>query len=96
MIAVVATITVHADKVEEFEAIARGLEAQVKANEPDCLLYCMAKSVTDPLVYRNMELFRDQAAIDEHIKRDYFVAATGEMRACVSRPSTVEFMHTIG
>ncbi|MGB8363790.1 MAG: putative quinol monooxygenase [Rhizomicrobium sp.] len=95
MIAVVATIKVRADKVEEFEGVARKLGAQVKANEPDCLLYCMTKDRSDPLTYRNLELFRDQAAIDQHVVRDYFISAVEKMRGCHSEMPTVDFMDTL-
>jgi quinol monooxygenase YgiN len=92
MIAIIATIRIHADKVAEFEEISRALEAAVRANEAGCLLYCMTKSRTEALTYKNMEIFRDQAALDQHVAADYFLAATGRMRACVSGPSNVEFL----
>lgn len=95
MIAVVATIHVREDQVQRFEAVARELEEQVAAHEPGCVLYRMTRSRTEPLVYRSLEVFRDQAAIDAHIAADYFQTAAIEMRQCVSRESTVEFSDTL-
>ena len=95
MIAIVATIHLKEDRVETFEAIARELEAQVAAREPGCVLYRMTRSRTDPLTYRSLEIFRDQAAIDTHVAADYFRTAARGMRDCVSRESIVEFADTL-
>ncbi len=95
MIAVVATIHVQEDKVEQFETIVRELQRQVTAHEPGCALYRMTRSRTDPLTYRNMEIFHDQAALDAHIAAEYFRTAARGMRDCVSRESIVEFADTL-
>lgn len=96
MIAAVATIHVRAEMTEEFERVVRELEQQVAANEPDCVLYRMARDRADPLIYRSMEIFRDQAAIDFHIAQDYFHLAVAGMRACQGEiQSTVVFMDTL-
>jgi quinol monooxygenase YgiN len=96
MIAAVATMHVRADKAEEFEAVVRKLEAQVAAHEPDCLLYRYARDRKDPGIYRSIEIFCDQAAIDFHIAQDHFRAGVKAMRACLTDvPSTVEFMDTV-
>lgn len=96
MIAAVATMHVRADKTAEFEDVVRELERQVAAQEPDCLLYRVARDRSDPSVYRSMEIFRDQAAIDFHVAQGYFHVALTGMRACLGEtPSTVEFMDTV-
>lgn len=95
MIAVIATIRVQADKVGDFERIARALEDAVNTNEEGCLLYRMTKSRTEPLTYKNLEIFRDQAALDRHVAADYFQAALAPMRACVSGASHVDFLDTL-
>lgn len=95
MIAIIATIRVKEDKVRDFEVIALALEAAVKAHEPGCLLYRMTKSRTEPLTYKNVEAFRDQAALDAHTAADYFLASLAPLRACVSAPSEVEFLDAL-
>jgi quinol monooxygenase YgiN len=96
MIAVVATMYVRADKSAEFEAAVSVLEAAVAAGEPDCLLYRFARDRKDAGVYRSLEIFRDQAAIDFHVAADHFRAGVKAMRACLTEtPSTVEFMDTL-
>jgi quinol monooxygenase YgiN len=96
MIAIVATMHVKLDRADEFEKVVRELEVAVAAHEPDCLLYRMARDRKDPSIYRSLEIFRDQAAIDFHMAQDHFKAALGGMRACLTATaSTVEFMDTV-
>jgi quinol monooxygenase YgiN len=95
MIAIVATIRVRDDMVDDFERTALELERQVAAHEPDCLTYRMARSRTEPLTYRSLEIFRDQAALDAHVAADYFVAAARAMRPCTASESIVEFGDTL-
>ena len=95
MISIVATIPVRADKVAEFEDISRALAAAVKANEPGCVLYSMGRCRTDPLTYRNLEIFRDQAALDAHLAADHFKRIAPQMGKCLSAPAAVEFMDTV-
>ncbi len=96
MIAAVATMHVQAEKALDFEEVVRQLERDVAANEPDCALYRVARDRSDPAIYRSIEIFRDQAAIDFHVAQDYFLTALKGMRACLAdQPSTVDFMDTL-
>ncbi len=96
MIAAVATMHVREDKAAEFEVAVTALEQAVAANEPDCLLYRFARDRKDPVIYRSLEIFRDQAAIDFHVAQDHFRTGVKAMRACLTdTPSTVEFMDTL-
>ncbi len=95
MIGVVATVQVQPEKAAEFERVALELEAQVKANEPGCLLYRMTKSRSAPDTYTNLELYRGQADLDLHVATDYFQAALGRMSACVSGTPQVDFLDTL-
>ena len=96
MIAAVATMYVRKDKADEFAAAVTALERAVAAHEPDCLLYRFAHDRKEPTIYRSLEIFRDQAAIDFHIAQDHFHAGLKAMRACLTEtPSTVEFMDTL-
>lgn len=95
MIGVVATVEIQPDKAPEFEAVALELEIQVSANEPGCLLYRMTRSRTEPHTYKGLELYRDQAALDQHVATDYFQAALARMSVCVSGTPQVEFLDTL-
>src|SRR4051812_31236586 len=96
MIAIVATIHVRAERVETFERVARELEREVQEKEPGCLVYRMARDRSSPLTYRNLEIFKDQAAIDYHVEQDYFLAAIETMRTCQGEaPPSVDYMDTL-
>lgn len=95
MIAIVVTVSVREEKAEEFETIARALEAKVKENEPDCLVYRMAKSRSEPFTYKNLEIFRDQAAFDRHVEADYFKLAAVSFAECVGSAPDIHFLDTL-
>ena len=95
MIAIAVTVNIFADKVELFENVTRELEAAVLANEPDCVVYRMSKSRSRPLTYINMEIFRDQAALDRHMAADYFLDAVGRMSGCMSGEPDIHFLDTL-
>jgi quinol monooxygenase YgiN len=95
MIVVHATNYVREDKVAQFEEATKTYEAQVNANEPGTVIYCMARTRKDPLVYRNVEVFRDRAAIEAHGGTDYFKAAVEATRDCFSAPPVVEICDSL-
>jgi len=59
-------ILVKAGHVQEFESLFRELRAAMREHEPDCLLYSLLKSRTNPLSYIVHEQYRDQRALDAH------------------------------
>jgi quinol monooxygenase YgiN len=95
MIAVVGKIRVRPDKVEQFETVFRKLIADVVSHEEGCVLYRLTRSRTEPDTYRNMEIFRDQAALDAHTGAGYFLAALGQLQDCVEGQPEVEFLDTV-
>jgi quinol monooxygenase YgiN len=95
MISVIATIEVQADKARAFEKIFLETAARVKANEPGCLLYQLTRCRNEPNLYKGIELYRDQAALDHHQTTDYFIAALPQMGACVAAEPTVEFLDVV-
>jgi quinol monooxygenase YgiN len=73
MIGLIAKLKVQEGKGAEFEAAFRPLSAKVNSNEePGNVLYKLCKSRSDPNTYVVMELYRDQAAVDEHPKTKHF------------------------
>jgi quinol monooxygenase YgiN len=92
MIGVVATLRVQDGKASEFEAVMKDLAAKVKANEPGCLFYELAKSRKEPNAYKVLEAYRDQAALDHHASTEYFLAARGAMGACLAGKPELELL----
>ena len=73
MIGLIAKLKVQAGKGPAFEAAFRPLSDKVNSDaEPGAVLYKLCKSRTDPNTYVVMELYRDQAAVDEHAKTAHF------------------------
>lgn len=72
MIGVVAQLTIHDGKQQEFEQVATELARQVAANEPGCLLYNLFKVKDQPTEYVFMEHYKDQAATEAHRASDHF------------------------
>lgn len=95
MIVVFAVNHVREDKIAQFEEASKVYETAVMENEPDCVIYCMTRSRSDPLVYRNVEIFRDRAAIDFHASQDYFKAAVEATSDCFSAPPVVEICNSL-
>ncbi|MFN3521953.1 MAG: putative quinol monooxygenase [Phenylobacterium sp.] len=95
MIGVVATLKVQDGKGAEFEAIFKDLTAQVKANEPGCLVYQLTKSRTDPTVYKVLELYADADALKHHGGTDYFKAAGAKMGPCMGGRPEIEYLDAV-
>ena len=73
MIGLIAKLKIQEGKGPEFEKGFRALAAKVNSDEePGNLLYKLCKSRSDPNTYVVMELYRDQAAVDEHPKTAHF------------------------
>ena len=73
MIGLIAKLKVKEGKGKEFEAAFKPLAEKVNSDaEPGALLYQLCKSRSDPNTYVVMEMYRDQAAIDEHRTTPHF------------------------
>ncbi len=73
MIGLIAKLKVQPGKGAAFEAAFKPLSDIVNSDvEPGALVYKLCKSRQDPDTYVVMELYRDQAAVDEHPKTKHF------------------------
>ena len=91
-IGVIATLTVLEGKNADFEEIFTRLAAQVNANEAGCNFYQLHKSREDLQVYKVLEQYTDQAALEAHGKTDYFRAAGKELAGCMAAAPQLEFV----
>ena len=91
-VGVIATIPVQAGKNDEFEAVFMELASQVLANEPGCKFYALNRSKTDPQVYKVLESYTDQAALDAHGQTDYFKAANVKLAGLVGGRPDIEYL----
>lgn len=91
-IGVIATLTVAEGKNAEFEAVFADLVASVRANEPGNEFYSLNRSKTNPQVYKVLERYVDQAALDAHGKTDYFLAAGAKLAPCLAAAPDIEVL----
>lgn len=67
MILVVATLRIHPDKAEAYEAAVQALMPEVRGANPGILFYHCGKARDEADTYRVVEAYSDQAAMDAHI-----------------------------
>lgn len=74
---------VKPDKVELYESTFKALRAKVLANEPGVTFYELCRVPDEPLTYRVIECYRDQAVQDEHLSKDYYRSAMAVIQDCL-------------
>lgn len=95
MIGVVATLKVQNGKGDEFEAVFKDLMAQVKANEPGCLVYQLTKSRAEPGTYKVLEIYANEDALKAHGQTEYFKAAGPKMGPCLAGRPEIEMLDAV-
>jgi quinol monooxygenase YgiN len=73
-VTVVAKIKAKAGSEAEVEKAFREMIGNVRAKEPDTLVYTLHRSAQDPTVFVFYEVYKDQAALDAHGKTDHMKA----------------------
>ena len=95
MIDMVVTQLVSPGKEQEFEALARQLEANTLANDKGCLRYEWYKA-TSPSTYILIERWADEAAVQAHLRAGHFEALMPKLRACVPEKFSVMPLRRLG
>ncbi len=93
MIGGLKTILVKAGHEQEFESLFNELRTIMHEKEPECLLYSLLKSRTNPRSYIVQEQYRDQAALDTHQSSQHRKTYFPKMRAIID--ITVEYFDVI-
>jgi quinol monooxygenase YgiN len=83
MVVVVITARILPAKAEEYERELRDLIPKMKAMEPGMFVYEVGRSREEPNIYRHIELYRDDKAMDEHRANEFVNARRAAMFACV-------------
>lgn len=89
-IGVIATLTVAPGKNSEFEAVFSELVASVRANEPGNVFYVLTRSRSNPQVYKVLEQYADQAAMDAHGKTEHFRQAGVKLAPLMAAAPDIE------
>lgn len=91
MIGLIAKLKVQPGRGPDFEQAFRPLAEKVNSDaEPGNVLYKLCKSREDAETYVVMELYRDQAAVDEHPQTEHFKTLWPEI-APLLQPGRPEF-----
>lgn len=90
MIGLVVTLKVKDGKQEEFEAVARELIKNVRANEPGNAQYTLTRKQGSTTEYVFLEQYRSQADLDAHGKTAHYLAGAPALGACLDgRPDMI-------
>ncbi len=91
-IGVIATLTVAKGKNAAFEAVFVELASAVRANEPGNEFYSLTRSRSNPQVYKVLERYADQAALDAHGASDHFKAAGPKLAPCLAAEPEIDYL----
>jgi quinol monooxygenase YgiN len=89
MIAVIATARAKEGKVAELIEDFHMYSAWVKANEPGTMVYTL-NATDDPNVFKALEIYKDQAALDAHLAN--FGKNQAMLRDVMANPPAFEMM----
>lgn len=97
MIGLIAKLKVQDGKGPELETAFKPLSDIVNSDaEPGNLLYKLCRSRSDPNTYVVMELYRDQAAVEEHTRTAHFTGMWPSIQALlVPGPPGLEFVDSV-
>lgn len=96
MIGVVATLRAKAGREGEFEAAFAEMAAAVREHEPGNLLYQLTRSRTETGLYKVLEIYADEAAVEAHRASDHYRAGGRKLRDLVDGPPEIEVLDAVG
>lgn len=92
MFALIASLRIDPANAEEFERNFETLATWVRANEPDTIVYNLARSREEAGVYKVVEIYRSEAALKPHIESEAFQRYRPQMIAMLLEAPVVERM----
>lgn len=94
MIGVLAHFQVKAGEEAVFEALVAQFIAQVRAGEPGCQLYTLARDRKDGH-YLMMEIYADDESLGVHNRTDHFTAFVPQLVSLLEGPPDVRVLDLI-
>ncbi len=88
-IGVIATLRVQPGKEAEFEGVFAELAAAVSANEPGNSYYKLFRAA-EAGVYKVMECYDDEAAVEAHRASDHFRTLGAKLGPCLAGAPEIE------
>ena len=96
MIGIVATIRITEGADNAFETAFGELAAAVRANEPGNKLYQLTRSRTETGVYKVLEIYADQSAVDAHRASAHFKELGAKLGPSMAGRPEVEILDAVG
>jgi len=94
-IGVIATLTVAEGKNAEFEGIFAQLSEKVNSLEEGCNFYGLHHSRENPQVYKVLEQYVDQAALDAHGTSEHMKTIGGKLGSVMGGRPEVEYFDSV-
>ncbi len=96
MIAIIAKLTVHAGKEDEFKAAGAEMVAGVKANEAGRTLATRSRRVhANPTEFYFLEMYADEDALAAHSKTPHMAAFGGKLAGVVTGRPEITRLETV-
>jgi quinol monooxygenase YgiN len=86
----IAIYTLLDDRVSEFDRLTKQVVREVRANEPDTLVFIVHAVPSAPMQRILYEVYRDRAAFDAHKNRPYVAAFEADRRPYVLATNVIE------
>ncbi|HXP21148.1 MAG TPA: antibiotic biosynthesis monooxygenase [Streptosporangiaceae bacterium] len=86
----IAIYTLIEDRIDDFDRLTERVVAQVRAREPDTLVYIVHAVPTAPMQRILYEVYRDRAAYDLHMQQPYVARYEAERRPFVLAANVIE------
>ncbi|KMS56422.1 antibiotic biosynthesis monooxygenase [Novosphingobium barchaimii LL02] len=96
MIAVIMHVRTKPDKTQRFIELTTQLQKDVRANEPDTLLFQVLQSQDDANAFVFTEFFTTMQAKEEHALRPYHVAMSADGYACLDGDPDIRCFDHLG
>jgi quinol monooxygenase YgiN len=96
MIGLIMHVRTKPDKAQRFIELTTQLQKDVRANEPDTLLFQVMQSRDYPNVFAFTEIFTSVAAQKDHANRPYHVAMSAEGYSCLDGEPDIRAFDLLG
>jgi quinol monooxygenase YgiN len=94
-VGIIATLTVAVGKNADFEAAFAELAHAVRTHEPGTEFYSLTRSKTDLQVYKVLERYVDQSALDAHGRSSHYRAAGPKLASYLTSAPEIEFLDAL-
>lgn len=96
MIGVIMHVRTKPDKTQRFIELTTQLQKDVRANEPETLLFQVMRAQEDPNAFGFTEIFTSMEAKEAHANRPYHVAMSAEGYACLDGDPDIRVFDLLG